>query len=60
MEVDGNKRTGHAALETFLMLNGHELDATIDDAEQMILRTAAGQSTRQDLVRWVEEHLRAT
>ena len=58
--VDGNKRTGHAALETFLMLNGHELDATIDDAEQMILRTAAGQSTRQDLVRWVEEHLRAT
>ena len=42
------------------MLNGHELDATIDDAEQMILRTAAGQSTRQDLVRWVEEHLRAT
>jgi death-on-curing protein len=23
--VDGNKRTGHAAMETFLILNGHEL-----------------------------------
>lgn len=23
--VDGNKRTGHAALETFLVLNGYEL-----------------------------------
>lgn len=26
--VDGNKRTGHAALETMLFLNGHQLTAT--------------------------------
>ena len=25
--VDGNKRVGHAALETLLVLNGFELDA---------------------------------
>jgi death-on-curing protein len=25
--VDGNKRTGHAAMETFLVLNGFEIDA---------------------------------
>src|SRR5438046_9860982 len=26
---DGNKRTGHAAMETFLVLNGHEIDAPV-------------------------------
>ena len=26
--VDGNKRIGHFAMETFLFLNGHELDGT--------------------------------
>ena len=31
--VDGNKRTGHAAMETFLFLNGFEIDATVDEQE---------------------------
>ena len=29
--VDGNKRVGHAAMETFLVLNGSEIDAPVDD-----------------------------
>ena len=29
--VDGNKRVGHAAMETFLVLNGTEIDAAVDD-----------------------------
>ena len=33
--VDGNKRTGHAALETFLVLNGAELDAPVAEAERV-------------------------
>ena len=40
--VDGNKRIGHAALEAFLMLNGYELDAPIDDAERIVIGVAAG------------------
>jgi len=56
--VDGNKRVGHAAMETFLVLNGSELNAEIDDAEQMILRLAAGRLTRDELVRWVTAHAR--
>ena len=28
--IDGNKRVGHAAMETFLVLNGSEIDASID------------------------------
>jgi death-on-curing protein len=37
--VDGNKRIGHAALETFLVLNGFELEATVDDAESLFLHS---------------------
>ena len=35
--VDGNKRIGHAAMETTLVLNGVELTATIDAAEAVVL-----------------------
>ena len=35
--LDGNKRTGHAAMETFLVLNGHEIKATVDQQEDVIL-----------------------
>ncbi len=56
--VDGNKRIGHAAMETFLVLNGWELVATVDDAEKTILSLAAGELSRQRLLNWVKAHLR--
>src|SRR6266571_3420897 len=31
--ADGNKRVGHAAMETFLVLNGYELTAGVDEQE---------------------------
>jgi death on curing protein len=40
--VDGNKRIGHAALKTFLFLNGFELSAPVEDAERTFLALAAG------------------
>ncbi len=55
--VDGNKRVGHAAIETFLLLNGHELDAEADDAERVILGVAAGECTREQLHDWVRAHV---
>jgi death-on-curing protein len=55
--VDGNKRVGHAAMDTMLLLNGAELRATIDDAEGMIVRVAAGQASREELLAWVEAHV---
>ena len=51
--VDGNKRVAHAAIETFLMLNGHELAASVDDAEGTMLALAAGALTRDQLVAWI-------
>jgi death-on-curing protein len=54
--VDGNKRVGHAAMETFLVLNGWELAAGVDEQEQLILNLAAGNVKREELVAWVQAH----
>ena len=53
--VDGNKRIGHAAMEVFLILNGLEMDATIDEQERMFLDLAGGHVTRGDLSNWIAE-----
>jgi death on curing protein len=55
--VDGNKRIGHAALETFLVLNGFELVSNVDESERVILQLAAGKFTRDQLVQWVTAHI---
>lgn len=57
--VDGNKRVGHAALETFLVLNGSELDAPVTEAEQVILEVAAGKRGREEFLEWVRRRLRS-
>ena len=55
--MDGNKRTGHAAMEVFLILNRHEMRASVDDAEEVILRVASGEMGREEFTDWVEAHL---
>src|SRR5258708_7951113 len=55
--IDGNKRVGHATMETFLMLNGWELAAQVDEQEQVILRLAAGSMKREEFTAWVQAHL---
>jgi death-on-curing protein len=54
--VDGNKRVGHAAMATFLVLNGVDVTASIEEQERLILSLAAGVSRREDLVAWLKEH----
>jgi len=58
--VDGNKRIGHAAMETFLILNGCELTADVDESESAILHLAAGQLERETFTQWVATRLDAT
>jgi death-on-curing protein len=55
--LDGNKRVGHAAVETFLLLNGFELQATVDSGERMILDVAAGRATREQFLGWIRRHI---
>ncbi len=56
--VDGNKRVGHVALETFLVLNGSEIDAAVDDQEHLILGLAAGRISRTELTNWLRQHVK--
>jgi death-on-curing protein len=57
--VDGNKRVGHAAMEVFLMLNGFEIVAPVDDQERTILRLAAGELSRDEFLAWIRRNVQA-
>lgn len=55
--VDGNKRAGHAAMETFLVMNGYEVVASVDDAERLMLDVASGRIDRQGLAAWLRARI---
>ena len=55
--IDGNKRIGHAAMETFLILNGFEIDAAVDEQEQVILTIASGNMKRDAFAVWLRAHV---
>lgn len=57
--VDGNKRTGHAATETFLVLNGIEINASVDEQERLVLAIAAGELGREPFVEWLKRNTAA-
>ncbi|NEQ96274.1 MAG: type II toxin-antitoxin system death-on-curing family toxin [Cyanothece sp. SIO2G6] len=56
--VDGNKRTGHAAMEIFLVMNGLEILAPVDEQESIILSLAASSCDRAEFTRWLESRVR--
>jgi death-on-curing protein len=56
--VDGNKRIGHAAMEVFLVLNGVEVAASVDEQEGVVLQVASGQLSRERFAEWLEQHVR--
>ena len=55
--VDGNKRIGHAAMETFLVLNGYEIVASTDVQKRVMLDLAAGRLGRAEFTEWLRAHL---
>jgi death-on-curing protein len=55
--VDGNKRTGHAAMEVFLVLNSLEIRAPVDEQEQIVLQVASGKLKRDTLAAWLKTHI---
>ncbi len=52
--LDGNKRTGHAAMEVFLILNGFEINASVEEQEKIILQVASGEITREEFTHWLQ------
>jgi len=57
--VDGNRRIGHAAMEVFLVLNGVEVVASVDEQESVFLRLADGQISREQLTEWLAGRFRS-
>jgi death-on-curing protein len=57
--IDGNKRIGHYAMETFLVINGYELDALVDEQEMIILQLASGELSRDEFTDWVRTHIKS-
>jgi death-on-curing protein len=55
--LDGNKRIAHAAMATFLDVNGMRVNAPVDEQESHFLRLAAGQLTRDNLTDWLSRHV---
>ena len=44
-------------METILLMNGFELDATTESGEETILAVAAGTMSRVEFTEWVGNHL---
>jgi death-on-curing protein len=57
--LDGNKRTGHATMEVFLVLNGYEIRAAVDEQERVILQVAASEIDREEFTTWLRAHVAA-
>ena len=55
--ADGNKRTGHAAMESFLALNGYEIDASTDEQVEIVLSLASGKLSRHEFAEWLLNHI---
>ncbi len=44
-------------METFLVLNGFEIDAPVDEQEQVILQVAYGESGRPEFTDWLRSRI---
>jgi death on curing protein len=55
--ADGNKRIGHAAMEVFLILNGMEISASVDEQEHIVLAIASGEKGREAFLEWLQEYI---
>lgn len=55
--VDGNKRLAWAATRVFYLLNGRDLAYTVDEAEALMLKAAAGGLDVPGIATWLRHHL---
>jgi death-on-curing protein len=44
-------------METFLILNGFEIEASIDEQETIILDLADGKLNRENFTAWLNNHI---
>ena len=44
-------------MEVFLVLNGYEIEAPVDEQERVFLSLAAGEVEREEFTDWAKAHL---
>jgi len=54
--VDGNKRLSWLCAVVFMRLNGFDIAADPDDAEQLIVAVAVGRAELPAISTWIEDH----
>ena len=56
--VDGNKRVAFLAADTFLRINGYEIQAEQPEIIALVLGAAAGEVNEDFIAQWIAEHRR--
>lgn len=54
--TDGNKRTALHSMYVYLIINGYDITATQQEAENLIINVAAGNMTNTELAEWLREN----
>ena len=54
--VDGNKRTGLLTVPAFLARNGYQFDPDEAEMVQIVEQVAAGETSEDELARWIEQN----
>lgn len=54
--VDGNKRIAFVLMDMFLARNGHELQASEEEAYETMMQLAAGALSKNGLSAWLRAH----
>jgi len=54
--IDGNKRTGFAAMHLMLLINGYDLTSTAKEEITMAENIASGKMQEPEIVQWLKKH----
>ena len=55
--ADGNKRTGHATMAAYLVVNDYKISASVDEQVEVILSVASGKLDREGFTDWLSNHI---
>ena len=56
--IEANERSGPAAMETLLVLNGYEMDADVEEQRNIFLQLSSGDLSREQLTDWLRTHVK--
>lgn len=54
--VDGNKRAAYVVGQTFLLINGLEINASQEEKYTTMIRVVTGEWSEQQLAQWYRQH----